>query len=486
MLFVVGTSFGCWRKAARVIPVAISTATVSWGQVPIRDAPQLSFVSSAAPGSQQTVPQSETIDGTVAHTQTNATPAETGLWSRKYLFGVDAQRTHLADEGVLIDFYYISDALANPIGGTHPDGQTWFGRVRGTLDIDFGKRTALKGMSFHIAGGWQNGANIGGVDYIDSLASPSSFASIHAFRAVECVLSQYLFGKHLQLRGGKIATMNSYGVQEYGSSYINEPMGYAFSTFLNTWMAYDPSGAPAFEVRVLPTPHWYVKAMAQSEETTPYTEDPTGFGFHFKGPVAVAEVGYMHEPPQAPDSTATLGPEDVPYSATGRYPAVYKFGGSYVPTTFTNQLTGKISGGNYLIWAQANQAVYREREQGPNEHRGLDVTGTVDHSPNDVNQQNQQIDAGLRYVGPFRGAHFANDTLNVGWVRTSNGRQYQQTLLLSGKGPHRAENLVEVNYLANLTAWLLFQPTAEWIVSPGADSHAGTVFVTGFRLKVTF
>ena len=93
---------------------------------------------------------------------------------------------------------------------------------------------------------------------------------------------------------------------------------------------------------------------------------------------------------------------------------------------------------------------------------------------------------GLRYVGPFRGAHFANDMLNVGWVRTSDGRQYQQSLLLSGKGPHRAENLVEVNYLANVTAWLLFQPTVEWIFSPGADPHAGTVVVSGFRLKVIF
>lgn len=204
--------------------------------------------------------------------------------------------------------------------------------------------------------------------------------------------------------GGAAAHQLHSQPQEYGASFLNEPMGYAFNTYLNTYLSYDPAGTPAFELRVLPSVHYYVKSMVLSEERQPYSEDPTGFNFHFAGPVLAAEAGYVHDPPRAPHSTKTLGEEDfIRRSETGYYPGTYKFGGSYDPRSFTNQLTGQASHGNYVIWAQANQAVYREPGQGPGQHRGLDVTFTIDHSPNDVNQQNQQMDAGVLHR-PLAGA----------------------------------------------------------------------------------
>ncbi len=383
-----------------------------------------------------------------------------------------------------MDFYYVADALANPTGGFNRGSETWWGRIRGTVDVDFGKFLPDAGLTGHITSVWQYGTNIGGPNYVNSFANPSSLASKHVLRAAEYSLSQYLFHDHIDVRGGKLAAWNTYGTQEYGASFINEPMGYAFNTFANTYMTYDPGGTPAFELRVLPSVHYYAKAMVLSQEKSPYAQDPTGFGFHLGPPVVVAEAGYLHAPPK---NTGTLGMEDfLRRSETGKYPGIFKFGGSYNPATFTNQLTGQSSQGNYVIWAQANQALYREPDQGPKENRGLDATFTIDHSPDDVNQQNQQIDAGLRYVGPFRGAHFAKDMLDAGWVRTSNGSLYQRALLLQGKGPHHAENLAEINYLANLTPWLLLQPTVEFIVDPSATPDRGTVVVVGFRTMVTF
>lgn len=76
--------------------------------------------------------------------------------------------------------------------------------------------------------------------------------------------------------------------------------------------------------------------------------------------------------------------------------------------------------------------------------------------------------------------------LDVGWVRSSDGNSYRRALLLQGKGRYAAENLVEVNYLAHVTPWLLFQPTAEYIVSPNADTARPGVLVAGFRFMVTF
>ena len=396
------------------------------------------------------------------------------------------QRSQLEQQGLRVNVQYVADALAAPTG-VDPTPENWWGRIRVTIDVNLGKFTPDKGLGAHITSLWQYGTNIGGSDYVNSYANPSSLASQHVFRAAEYSLNQYLWNHHIEFRGGKIATWNSYGVQEYGESFINEPMGYAFNTFINTYMTYDPGGTPAFEVRVLPDHHWYTKAVVFSQEKSPYIIDTTGFGFHFGPPAVAAEIGYLHDPPLPPASTGALGREDfLTTSDTGSWPGVFKFGGSYNPGMFRNPLTGRSSPGNYIVWGQASQVLYREPDQGPDGHRGLGATATIDWSPNDVNQQNQQMDVGVRYIGAIRGAHFANDMIDVGWVRTSNGSAYRQSLLLRGQGDQVSENLVELNYLAHLTSWFLLQPVAEFIVNPSANSHRPNVSVYGFRIMASF
>ena len=398
----------------------------------------------------------------------------------------EEQRRQLEQQGLRVNVQYDADALAAPTG-VDPTAETWWGRIRVTIDVNFGKFTPDKGLVAHFTSLWQYGTNIGGTNYVDSYANPSSLASQHVFRAAEYSLSQYLFKDHIQFRGGKIATWDSYGVQEYGQSFINEPMGYAFNTFINTYMTYDPGGTPAFEIRVLPDHHWYAKAVVFSQEKKPYIIDTTGFGFHFGPPAMAAEIGYLHDPPLPPASTGALGREDfLNASDTGPWPGVFEFGGSYNPGTFTNFLTGRSSPGNYMLWGQASQVLYREPDQGPDGHRGLGATAMVDWSPNDVNQQNQQIDAGVRYVGAIRGKHFANDMIDAGWVRTSNGSAYHEALLNRGLGNQVSENLVEINYLAHVTSWFIFQPVAEFIVNPAAEPRRANVSVYGFRIVASF
>jgi carbohydrate-selective porin OprB len=57
---------------------------------------------------------------------------------RQYLFGDwGGERTSLASEGVTFDFFYVADLQANPIGGLEQTQVGW-GRIRGTMDVDFG------------------------------------------------------------------------------------------------------------------------------------------------------------------------------------------------------------------------------------------------------------------------------------------------------------------------------------------------------------
>jgi porin len=56
--------------------------------------------------------------------------------NRKYLFGDrNGYRTRLEQRGFTFDFYSTAEALGNPQGGRSDFG-AW-GRIRGTLDIDF-------------------------------------------------------------------------------------------------------------------------------------------------------------------------------------------------------------------------------------------------------------------------------------------------------------------------------------------------------------
>ena len=427
--------------------------------------------SSAPPASQPTGPQDSAIK-TVPSEEAQEPAAD--------------RRTQLEQQGLRVNVQYVADALAAPTG-VNPTPENWWGRIRVTIDANLGKFTPDKGLGAHITSLWQYGTNIGGTDYVNSYANPSSLASQHVFRAAEYSLSQYLFHDHVEFRGGKMATWNSYGVQEYGESFVNEPMGYAFNTFINTYMTYDPGGTPAFEMRLLPDHRWYTKAVVFSQEKSPYVIDTTGFGFHFGPPAVAAEIGYLHDPPLPPGSTGALGREDfITPSDTGSWPGVFKFGGSYNPGMFRNPLTGRSSPGNYIVWGQASQVVYREPDQGPDGHRGLGATATLDWSPSDVNEQNQQIDAGVRYVGAIRGAHFANDMIDIGWVRTSNGSAYRRSLFLHGQGNQVSENLVEVNYLAHLTSWFFIQPVAEFVVNPAANPRRANVSVYGFRIMASF
>src|SRR5262249_19094898 len=77
--------------------------------------------------------------------------------TRQYLFGDwGGLRPGLAEQGIVFDFFYISDSQGNPVGGHQQSGTTWQ-RVRGTIDIDFGRLTRWQGLRFHATGLWQTG-----------------------------------------------------------------------------------------------------------------------------------------------------------------------------------------------------------------------------------------------------------------------------------------------------------------------------------------
>jgi carbohydrate-selective porin OprB len=415
----------------------------------------------------------------------NTTPTDTSLWKRKYLFGNwNGVRTKLEDKGLTFDVYYTDDALDDPYGANQ-DFAVW-GRIRASMDLDFSKFTRDKGLTFHATGLWQYGTDLS-KQYTFTAVDSTSLPSAHTLRLDSYFFQQYLLHHKLAIRAGQIAAYDSYGDSEYGGSFINLALGYAHSNLNSAaYLSFNPAGVPAFELKVLPTDHIYAKAMVLSEERDPYTQDPHGFTFHLGGPVLATEVGYMHDPPKPPDATNTMGGEPfIKDSETGNHPGIYRVGAGYDPHNFTDLRTNANVSGNYVVYAQADQAVYRLSRTGPDSHRGLDLTYSQDYAPGNVDQYSEQLFAGARWIGPG-GGRWSKDTIGLGYVRTAVGSHYREMMLATTGKDLTAEHLVELNYQSNLTPWLLVQPVVQWYIKPQGDATRQDVFVIGFRTKVTF
>src|SRR5260221_12583543 len=103
-----------------------------------------------------------------------------GSRPRQYMLGDwGGKRTSLASKGVTFDFFYVADLQANPVGGREQTQAGW-GRIRGTMDGDFGKLTDWNGLTFHATRLWQFGPNFR--VKIGTIANPIGLLSPQATR----------------------------------------------------------------------------------------------------------------------------------------------------------------------------------------------------------------------------------------------------------------------------------------------------------------
>src|SRR5215467_6840743 len=196
------------------------------------------------------------------------------LSSRTYLFGDwGGARSTLAEKGIVFDLFYVTDLQANPSGGLQQTQAGWE-RFRGTIDINFDRMISWQGLSFHATGLWQSGGNLGGK--IGTLANPSDLVSRHTTRLDSFWVQQLFMHNRIRLRAGQLAGLDFYGNQEYGGTWLIEPLGYAF------------------EILFAPTTHLYVKSSVMSGNRNPYQQDPTGTNFAIRNsPNFLFEAGYM-------------------------------------------------------------------------------------------------------------------------------------------------------------------------------------------------
>jgi carbohydrate-selective porin OprB len=134
-----------------------------------------------------------------AHAQTTGDSPTTSWANSPYMLGDwGGERTALERSGIVFNVVSVNDFLAD----TRSDVANW-GRVRGTLDIDFGKAELVQGLTFHITALWQSGGNMG--TYIGSIANPSSLVSADTTRLDSWWFQQALAHNKVFIRAGQFA-----------------------------------------------------------------------------------------------------------------------------------------------------------------------------------------------------------------------------------------------------------------------------------------
>jgi carbohydrate-selective porin OprB len=403
----------------------------------------------------------ETLSGPDSH--------ETAPRQQKHLFGDwGGERTRLMERGVRFDLQYITDTLWN-VKSVQKERVASFNRVRGTIDIDFGKLSDLPGLYFHATAVWQGGGNLG--NYLGLITGPSGMASQNTFRLDSWWLEKRWLKERVIARVGQFAEQDFYGTQHYGASFIFEPMGYALGNLFSTdFETFDPPSTPAFELRFVLTDNFYVKSMVAAESRTPFNSNLTGLVPTFTGvPVSVYEIGFT--PGKKASSVRAFDNID---SRKG-YSGLYRFGASYNPGLFTAATTTRPQSGNYLLYWMANQALWRVD---PKEANGLDATLSFDWSPGNLNRNNTVLTAGLRFNEPL--PIRMHNTMSLGYVRNGLSQQF----VSPGSAAFKSEQGVEFNMLVDVAPMILLQPVIQYFANPSGGT--GHDVVIGFRAKVDF
>jgi carbohydrate-selective porin OprB len=377
------------------------------------------------------------------------------------------ERSRLEEEGVDFDLQYISDTLWN-VKSVQKERLANWSRVRGTVDVDFNKLVGWRGLYFHATALWQAGGNLG--QYLGLLSSPSGMSSGNTFRLDSWWIEKRLAHQRVVTRIGQFAGQDFYGAQHYAASFIFEPMGYALGNLSTTFETFDPPSTPAMELRVIPMRNFYAKSMVLAADRFQYTHNPTGLVPQFRGaPMSVSEIGF------SPGKKATsIRAFDSVESRMG-YSGLYQFGASYNPGKFAYPSGSQMRAGDYLLYWMGSQAVWRPD---PDDARGLDATASYDWSPADVNRNNRELTAGLRFNEPLPAS--VHNSMSIGYIRN----YLSPSFLAAGAPPWRVEQALEFNTLVDVMPMMYLQPVIQYFADPGGSRGRSVVF--GFRTKIEF
>ena len=408
--------------------------------------------------------------------------AEEWLTKREYLTGDwGGLRSKLNDLGIIPTLTFVTDVLANPVGGMR-SGVRESDNFGLDLAIDLERLIGWTGATFDTSFALRSGTSLSS-DNIGNAFEVAQVCCGHTYRLVNVYLEQSLFGDALNIRVGRMAT---------GDEFLTSPLYWNFlqtgingnpgGLFFNLPVTVYPVATWGARVLVKPTESLYVMAGVYNGDPTLRDNDKHGVDFSMRGPLfTIGEIGYrLNQEKEATD-----------------LPGNYKVGGFYNAGTFPDQFhdvqggAAAVSGlparqqwGNGGFYFLLDQMIYRDGQ--PGSLRGLTSFASLLFSPDErINKMPFFANGGLVYRGPLAARSQDKIALGAMYGLFSSELRRSQRQSQGAGGPVQSYELaLELTYIIQATRWLQIQPDLQYIINPGGTGKIPDALVIGFQLAI--
>ena len=392
-------------------------------------------------------------------------------------------RSNLSRHGADFEFFYAGSVPDNLAGGIRT-GAVYQGAVLATLDLDSEKLLGYEGGKFHVSSLWLHGHKPFSADYSGDLNRVNLLDFDNAFRLWELSYQQKFFGEKLSVKLGELSVDSDFIVPEYYScfgqfTFFNQTFFYptlpynVFDTpgfpVTHHGLATTPLATPGAVVCWSPVKAFYVQAGIYSG-----TPDQTESGARFNlsqrdGALNYLEIGWRRN---AGTNNPGLG-------------GTYKFGGYYHTSDFTDAYDGVFyaaginpspqqHNGNYGFYLLAEQQLYLENGKADPAQQGLVGFFRALAAPADRNLTQLELDAGFVYRGLIPTRDWDTISLAASHLEFSDDlRRAQEDINAFAPGsfvPADYEDVVELNYKIQATAWWTIQASLQHVFHPGGSS----------------
>jgi porin len=391
-------------------------------------------------------------------------------------------RTRLENLGIEPRAEFLTESAANPIGG-QAQAARYTQEINFGADLDLNRLAAISNGKVQITLTNDTGRSLSNDAIANQFRVQELFVADESFRLSELNYQQNLFSNKISLEAGWAPVGDSFAHPMVFCAFQNAVFcGHASAMTINSGADNFPFAQWGAHIKVRPEPEFYL-ATGLYQVNPNEAKSNGGFDLSFSGTGVFVPI----ELAWLPDWNGAL-------------PGTYKLGAYYNSSNTPDVLTdvnGRSAGltaapfktregrwGAYLI---VNQTIYRFR---PQSGRSLRIGGLTGMGDPETARFGYFASGGGLLRGTF--SHRDDDFLAmaVAYVRT-NPRltefQEDRDVVKPGSvGIQTYESIVEIDYGARITPWLLLQPNLQYVLNPGGTGNIPNAFVLGIHTDVKF
>ncbi len=398
------------------------------------------------------------------------------------------ERSRLAEAGITLDSYYVTNPAGNVSGGLGT-GFSYVDNFYLGISLDLEKLLGWRGLMLAVSGINRDGGSVTEAH----VGSQYDVQQVHGGQNIffyNLTLEQAIWDGKVRLKIGRFGASDDFNTSPiYGLYMSNGIDGNIRNVLFDTQFSAYPFATWAARLRIDPTPE--VSLQLGVFQTWDDIFDRTHNGLDWSvrsndGVMILAQLGWAGEIFKRPAPVAGDGKSELKAVREPKLEGLagrYWIGGSYSPWDgFTQFGNSQKTSGSYGFYAHADQMVWQEEVASS---QGLTLFVASGYYPQEnISIIPWQINVGAFYTGLIPGRD--NDKSIVGLIHGRFGDDYADTIENDGSSRPTHETVVEIAHRIQFTKFAYVQPDIQFISRPGGTGDIGDAVVVGAQVGITF